>query len=119
MIVLFGNAFSRVLVQRAMTTMTVPYVDFLTGNLLEKVLALAWNAVPLSLISVVLRIVVIPIIIFRIDDAFQYDADYRAASVEKNSEKERSKHKITNKLRDLSFLARCYFESTLPSLFIF
>ena len=59
------------------------------GNLLEKVPDSAWNALPLALISVVLSIVVVPIIIFRIDDAFQYVADYRAASVEKDSKKNR------------------------------
>jgi hypothetical protein len=54
-------------------------------TLLEKVPDSVWNAIPLALISLVLGVLVVPWIIFKVDDFFQYLADRRAKEKEKTA----------------------------------
>jgi len=47
-------------------------------SLMERVPESVWNTVPLTLLSTILGILVVPLIIFKVDDFFQFLADRRA-----------------------------------------
>lgn len=49
------------------------------ADTLDKVPESVWNTVPLTLLSTILGILVVPWIIFKIDDLFQYLADREGA----------------------------------------
>jgi hypothetical protein len=54
-------------------------------EVLDKIPESVWNTVPLTLLSTILGILVVPYIIFKIDDLFQYLADREKSKARKDS----------------------------------